>query len=157
MLFLKWHIIHLKLVIEMNQSSAGAVSEFVQVLRGSSASGQWGNTEGVQWHILFIYLSQWADHKVFLLQKKAFLGNRVQLPVVILGALWIRRSQTALCMLRCQEQIFMSLICVFIEQIKLQLAKQHKNGHNEKWWEQTYLTLVRHYAYLEMTKMTFTT
>lgn len=73
MLFLKWHIIHLKLVIETNQSSAGAVSEFVQVLRGSSASGQWGNTESVKWHILFIYLSQLADHKVFLLQKRLFL------------------------------------------------------------------------------------
>lgn len=29
--------------------------------------------------------------------EKAFLANRVQLPVVILGALWIHRSQTVLC------------------------------------------------------------
>lgn len=155
MLFLKWHIIHLELVKETNQFSAGAVSEFFQVLRRSSASGQWGNTEAVKRHILFIYLSQWADHKVFS-YKKAFLGNRVQLPAVLLRALWTHESQTALCTLWCQEQIFVTYLCVFMEQNKLQLVKQYKNGPNEMWWEQIYLTLVRQYSCLYMTLIIYT-
>lgn len=34
--------------------TTGVISKFVQVLRRSSASGRWGNWQGVKWHVFFI-------------------------------------------------------------------------------------------------------